>query len=96
VERHARLLAEYEPRKGENGMKLILAVAALLTLAACGTNTTDRALSGGGIGAGAGLLGGAAVGHPAAGAALGGAAGAAAGGLTKPSDVDLGKPVWRR
>jgi osmotically inducible lipoprotein OsmB len=77
-------------------MKHVLAAGALLALAACGTTTEDRALSGGGIGAGAGLLGGAAVGHPVEGALLGGAGGAAAGGLTKPSDVDLGKPVWRR
>jgi hypothetical protein len=65
-------------------------------LAACGTTTSDRALSGGGIGAGAGAVGGALFGAPLTGAALGGAAGAAAGGLTSPSDVDLGRPVWRR
>ena len=76
--------------------KILLATAMVLGLAACGTNTTDRALSGGGIGAGAGLLGGALVGHPVEGALLGGAGGAAAGGLTKSSDVDLGKPVWKR
>jgi hypothetical protein len=83
-------------RSEEKMMKHILAASALLALAACGTNPTDRAISGGGIGAGAGLLGGAAVGHPVEGALLGGAGGAAAGGLTKPSDVDLGKPVWKR
>ena len=78
-------------------MKEVVAVAALLLLAACGTSTTDRALSGGGIGAGLGA-GTAAVtgGNPVTGGLLGGAAGAAAGGLTKSNDVDLGKPVWRR
>ena len=76
--------------------KVLLATVMVMGLAACGTNTTDRALSGGGIGAGAGLLGGALVGHPVEGALLGGAGGAAAGGLTKSSDVDLGKPVWKR
>jgi gas vesicle protein len=30
------------------------------------------------------------------GALIGGAAGAATGALTKPSDVDLGRPVWKR
>jgi hypothetical protein len=77
-------------------MRHLLMIAGVLLLAACGTNTTDRALSGGGMGAGAGLLGGYLLGHPVEGALLGGAGGAAAGGLTKPSDVDLGRPVWRR
>ena len=78
-------------------MKRVVAMAGLLVLAACGTNTTDRALSGGAIGAGGGALLGGATGLGAGtGALLGGAGGAAAGGLTKPSDIDLGKPVWRR
>ena len=67
----------------------------LLALAACGETTTDRALSGGAIGAGAGLVGGALLGAPVAGAVLGGAAGAATGAVTDKDDVDLGKPVWR-
>jgi hypothetical protein len=75
---------------------LAFAGVAMLGLAACGTTTQDRALSGGGIGAGAGALGGAMVGHPVEGALLGGAAGAAGGALTNPSQVDLGKPVWKR
>jgi osmotically inducible lipoprotein OsmB len=75
---------------------IAVAFAATLALAACGTSTSDRALSGGAIGAGAGALGGALVGAPLAGAALGGAAGAAGGALTSPSDIDLGKPVWKR
>jgi osmotically inducible lipoprotein OsmB len=73
-----------------------VALAATLSLAACGSTTQDRALSGGGIGAGAGALGGAMMGHPVEGALLGGAAGAAGGALTKQSDIDLGKPVWKR
>jgi osmotically inducible lipoprotein OsmB len=68
----------------------------VLALAACGTTTQDRALSGAGIGAAAGAVGGALVGAPLAGAAIGGAAGAGTGALTQPSDVDLGKPVWKR
>ena len=52
-----------------------------LVLGACGSSTTDRALSGGGIGAAAGA-GTAAVtgGSPVTGGLLGGAAGAAIGG----------------
>jgi hypothetical protein len=74
---------------------IVLATSALL-LAACGTSTQDRALSGGGIGAGAGALGGLLLGHPVEGALLGGAAGAAGGALTESSDFDLGKPLWKR
>ena len=72
-------------------MKQALAILGLFALAACGTSTSDRALSGGALGAGGGyLLGGT------TGALLGGGAGAATGALTSPSDVNLGKPVWRR
>jgi uncharacterized membrane protein len=70
-------------------------LAALVGLAACGQTKTDRALSGGAIGAGAGAVGGALLGHPAAGAAVGGAAGAATGAMTDEDDINLGKPVWR-
>jgi hypothetical protein len=72
-----------------------LCIAAALGLSACGSSKTDRALSGGAIGAGAGAVGGAMVGHPAAGAVLGGAAGAATGAATDKDDVNLGDPVWR-
>jgi hypothetical protein len=79
-------------------MRLLLTWAALaLFLAACGSSTTDRALSGGGIGAAAGA-GTAAVtgGSPVTGGLLGGAAGAATGALTDEDDVNLGDPVWNR
>ena len=68
-----------------------------LMLAGCGSSTTDRALSGGGIGAAAGA-GTAAVtgGSPVTGGLLGGAAGAAIGGLTDEDDVNLGDPIWDR
>ena len=68
-----------------------------LVLGACGCSTTDRALSGGGIGAAAGA-GTAAVtgGSPVTGGLLGGAAGAAIGGLTDEDDVNLGDPIWNR
>jgi hypothetical protein len=67
----------------------------LLALGACGSSTTDRALSGGGIGAGVGALGGLAVGSPVTGALIGGAVGAGAGALTDEDDINLGKPIWR-
>lgn len=67
----------------------------LLTLSACGNTTGDRAISGGGIGAGVGALGGWALGSPIEGALIGGAVGAGAGALTGPDQIDLGKPIWR-
>lgn len=70
-------------------------VAAALLLSACGTTTTDRAASGAGIGAAAGAIGGAFFGAPLIGAAVGAAAGGTVGAVTTPSDVDLGKPVWK-
>lgn len=80
-------------------MKRIALVAALsslvFALAACGTSTSDRALSGAGIGAGVGALGGWMVGAPVGGALIGGAVGAGAGALTNKDQVNLGKPVWR-
>jgi osmotically inducible lipoprotein OsmB len=76
--------------------RIVLAISLLLLpLAACGTSTSDRAISGGGIGAGAGALGGLLVGAPLQGALIGGAVGAGTGALTSPSQVDLGRPAWR-
>ena len=66
-----------------------------LALAGCGTTVGDRGLSGAGIGAASGAVIGAIVGAPLAGAAIGAGAGAVAGAITTPSQVDLGKPVWR-
>jgi osmotically inducible lipoprotein OsmB len=66
----------------------------LLALTGCGHSTGDRALSGGGIGAGVGLVGGALMGAPLEGALIGGAVGAGTGALTSPSQVDLGRPTW--
>ncbi|MEQ8349684.1 MAG: hypothetical protein RIB84_09525 [Sneathiellaceae bacterium] len=60
------------------------------SVAACGSSTGERALSGGGIGAGTGALGAAALGaDPVTGAIVGGAAGAATGALTDKDDIDL-------
>ncbi len=76
--------------------RMTAAVAAIaLGLAACGSSTSDRALSGAGIGAGIGAAGSAVTGGSIlGGAALGGAAGAATGALTDEDDVDLGDPWW--
>jgi len=60
-----------------------LVVLGLFT-AACGNNPTDRALTGGAIGAGTGAVVGSTVGAPIAGAVVGGAAGAVVGAATTP------------
>jgi len=53
-------------------------------LSACGTSNSDRALSGGAIGAGVGAVGTSVIGgNPLTGAVVGGAVGAATGVLTK-------------
>ncbi len=77
-----------------------IALAACLSitafsLAACGDSTGDRALSGGGIGAGLGAVGGMMVGEPLEGAVIGGAIGASAGAISSPDKINLGKPIWR-
>lgn len=80
-------------------MKLVslatLAAVALFALSACGSSTSDRAISGAGIGAGAGALGGLLLGSPGTGALIGGAVGAGAGALTNENQINLGKPVWK-
>ncbi len=52
--------------------------------AACGNNPTDRALTGGAIGAGTGAVIGSTVGAPIVGAVVGGAGGAVIGAATTP------------
>jgi len=69
--------------------KLAIALCAAALLAACGTAPSDRALSGAGIGAGIGLIGG----PP--GVVIGAAAGGVVGAVTRPDQIDLGRPVWR-
>lgn len=64
----------------------ILALLGLgLTIAACGNNPTDRALTGGAIGAGTGAVVGSTMGAPIAGAVIGGAGGAVIGAATTPN-----------
>lgn len=79
-----------------NKLPTTLMLTALVLLSACGEKQGDRALSGGGIGAGVGaaasvLTGG----NPLTGAVVGGAMGAATGALTKKKDINLGKPAWK-
>ncbi|RED14285.1 hypothetical protein [Pontivivens insulae] len=68
-------------------MRLLFILGACGALAACGSSTGDRGLSGGAIGLGAGAV----LGVAAAPAIV---VGAATGALTGPSDVNLGDPVW--
>ena len=78
--------------------RTMFATAVLLSalgLTACGNTTGDRALSGGAIGAGGGAAAGLLFGAPLEGALIGGALGAGTGALTKPNQVDLGKPIWK-
>lgn len=78
-------------------MKTMLAFAGLSLLAACGTSQPDRAqggaLAGAGTGAAVGALGGPV--GALAGAAIGGAAGATTGAVTTPSQINLGKPIYK-
>ena len=76
---------------------VLLTVGAPLLLAGCGITQGDRALSGAGLGAATGAVVGAVTPlTPVGGALLGAAVGGATGALTTPSDVNLGKPVWRQ
>jgi hypothetical protein len=77
-------------------MMRVAVIGSLALLAACGSNERDRttggAAAGAATGAGVGALGGPV--GAAVGAVVGGGAGAITGATTKPSDVNLGKPVW--
>lgn len=69
--------------------RLVIAISASMILAGCGTTVGDRGLSGAGIGAGVGLIGG----PP--GVLVGGVVGAGVGMITRPDQVNLGKPAWK-
>lgn len=69
---------------------LITACCLTLSLTACGSTKGERALSGGGIGAGVGALGSAVTGGSLVGGALiGGALGAATGAVTDKDQINL-------
>src|SRR5581483_7361787 len=75
---------------------LPLALAASLSLAACGTTPPERAVSGGLLGAGTGAAIGAIAGNAGKGALFGGLAGALIGAVTSPGMIDLGPAPWHR
>jgi hypothetical protein len=76
--------------------KLLALTAIAFVITACGTTTSERGISGAGLGAAAGAAGAALTGGAVGtGAAIGAAAGGAAGALTDEDDVDLGKPAWK-
>jgi hypothetical protein len=64
-------------------------IVGTLLLSGCGTAAGDRGLSGAGIGAGIGVIGG----PP--GVLLGGVIGAGVGMVSKPSQINLGRPAWK-
>ena len=66
-----------------------MGMLAAVLLSGCGTAAGDRGLSGAGIGAGIGIIGG----PP--GIVVGGVVGGVAGLVSKPQQVNLGKPAWR-
>jgi Putative peptidoglycan binding domain len=73
---------------------IVVALAGLV--AACGSSTEDRTLSGAGIGAAAGTVLGAVTGVGVIqGALLGGAVGGVTGAVTTEDQVNLGKPAWK-
>lgn len=71
-------------------LRTIFVLSLSLVLVACGTSKSDRALSGGAIGAGVGAVGGAVTGGDAVtGGVVGAAVGAATGAMTDEDDIDL-------
>ncbi|MBX2856225.1 MAG: peptidoglycan-binding protein [Rhodobacteraceae bacterium] len=76
---------------------IVIATGMAFLLSACGTTSTDRGLSGAGIGAGAGVVVGAVTGLTLLeGALLGAAAGGLTGVLTDREIIDLGDPFWAK
>lgn len=74
---------------------LSIAIAGLV-VSGCGTTTTERGVSGAGIGAAAGAALGAVTGLSVAqGAIIGAVAGGATGALTNKDQVNLGEPAWK-
>jgi peptidoglycan hydrolase-like protein with peptidoglycan-binding domain len=73
-----------------------LALGGALLVAACGSSTEDRTVSGAGIGAAAGTVIGAVTGFGLIqGALVGAAAGGLTGAVTTQDQVNLGKPAWK-
>lgn len=68
--------------------RMVLAAAAAMALAGCGTQMGDRIASGAAIGGGVGLAAGG------VGVVPGAIVGAAVGAFAPPENVNLGEPVW--
>ena len=68
---------------------VVILVLAAAMLSGCGTAMGDRGLSGAGIGAGIGVVGG----PP--GVLVGGVVGAGVGMISSPRQINLGRPFWR-
>lgn len=70
--------------------QFIMIALVMVSLAACGTTTPERAVSGAGIGAATGAVGAVVLGaNPVAGAVVGGVVGGATGALTTKKQIDL-------
>jgi hypothetical protein len=82
-------------KAGTKAATLALALTTGLALSGCGTTQSDRALSGGLLGAGSGALIGSLYGAAGKGAIIGGLGGALIGAATNPNTINLGKPLWR-
>jgi osmotically inducible lipoprotein OsmB len=76
-------------------ISVALVLGTALLLSACGQTPTDRAVTGAGVGAASGAVVGALIGAPFIGAMVGAAGGATVGAATDPSDIYLGKPVYK-
>jgi len=76
-------------------LSIAFVLGGALLLSACGQTPTDRAVTGAGFGAAGGAVVGALIGAPFVGAMVGAAGGATVGAATDPSDVYLGKPVYK-
>ena len=72
-------------------------LAGAVSLAGCGTTPTERGVSGAGIGASAGAIIGAVTGLSVLeGAVLGAVGGGLTGAITKPSQINMGDPAWKK
>lgn len=75
--------------------KAITSIALALFIAGCGSTPGERAVTGSGIGAGAGAIIGAVTGLTVIqGALIGAGAGGITGALTDNSNFNLGRPIW--
>lgn len=77
--------------------KVAVAALALSVLSGCGMDPTDRVISGAGFGAGLGALTAVATSvSPVAGLAVGGLLGGTMAYTSDPTDINFGKPIWRK